>query len=141
MTFNPYLQRIDDQIHSAEPVQLVSLLHRALGERIASARDAIRSGQLHQRSAQISQAIAIVGELAQSLDPQVDPLLAARLCQLYDFLIERLLLANSQQIEAPLDDAQRVAAVLAEAWSGIDSSRLSGRPQPGEEPAQLSLCG
>ncbi|HAX40982.1 MAG TPA: flagellar export chaperone FliS [Bryobacteraceae bacterium] len=141
MMINPYHQRIDEQVHCAEPVQLVSLLHRALGEKITSARDAIRAGQIQQRSAQVSQAIAIVGELAQSLDPQVDPLLAARLCQLYDYLIDRLLLANSQQIEAPLDDALRVATVLAEAWRGIDSARLSGCPHPGEGPAHLSLCG
>lgn len=141
--FNPYLQRLDEEIESAAPTKLISVLYRTLCERIGSARQALQAGQIRERAALISQAIAIVGELSQSLKPEADAQLAERLRQLYSYLIERLLEANAQQVAQPLDDALAVARVLHEGWSGIDATNAAFTGYEHAEPTErhLSYCG
>ena len=141
MHANPYLQRLDEEIHSAGPVELVVILHRALAARICEARDALSAGDAPRRAAAVSQAIAIVGELAQSLRPEAGPALAGRLRSLYAFLVERLLEANANQSHAPLGDALRVASVLAEAWSAISQANAMPQPVSSQEAVHLSCCG
>ncbi|MCL4795999.1 MAG: flagellar protein FliS [Bryobacteraceae bacterium] len=143
MTGNPYLQRVDELVHSAEPVQLVCLLTQALCERIAAARVALRAGDIRSRATEISRAIAIVGELAQSLDPSADFSFSLRLQQVYSFMTERLLASNSEQSEAPLIEAHRVAAILADAWSGIESTTVHSHfnVKGPRDQTRLSFCG
>jgi flagellar secretion chaperone FliS len=146
MTANPYLQRVEEEVHAADPTRLIAMLYQALGERLRTARTAMQAGQIRERAAAISQAVAIVGELAQCLDAEADPQLAARLSQLYDYIIDRLITANSQQIEEPLAEAMDVVSVLAEAWNGIAASGVAA---PAAVPAayadasspRLSYCG
>lgn len=138
---NPYLQRLDEEIHGADPVRLVVILNRALCQRIAEARDALRAGRIRARADAISQAIAILGELARSLQPAAGPAMAASLRSIYGFMVERLLHANSEQLDAPLEEALRVANVLAEAWSGIGQHGAIMQPVREYERAGLSCSG
>lgn len=141
MQNNPYKQRIDEQIHSSAPLQLVVLLNRSLCQRIGQAREAQRAGDIHGRAAAVSRAIAIVGELAQTLKPEAGPELAGTLRELYAFVVERLLQGNAQQLDAPLAEAQRVAEVLAEAWHGIGCEEMPAAVISEAVPAGLSCCG
>lgn len=144
MSANPYEQRVDELVHSAGPVRLVLLLNRALCDRIAGARLAVQSGEVRTRATEISRAIAIIGELSQCLDPSADAELSLRLRQIYTFLLECLLAANGEQSEPPLEEALRVAEILAGAWSSIETLEpppLTAFATGGPEPARLSLCG
>lgn len=138
---NPYLQRLDEEIYCADPIKLVVILNRSLCQRIKDAREALRTGQIHLRADAISQAIAIIGELARSLQPAADPEMTSRLQGIYGFMAERLLHANSEQLDAPLEEVLRVANVLAEAWSGISNPDAMPQPVNDLEPAGLSCSG
>jgi flagellar secretion chaperone FliS len=138
---NPYLQRLDEEIYCADPIKLVVILNRSLCQRIMDAREALSAGQIRARADAISQAIAIIGELAQSLKPAVDPEMASRLQGIYGFMVERLLHANSEQLDAPLEEVLRVANVLVEAWSGISHPDAIPQPVSDFEPAGLSCSG
>lgn len=138
---NPYLQRLDEEIHCADSIRLVVILNRSLCERIMGARAALSAGQTHARAGSISQAIAIIGELARSLKPAADPELAARLQSIYGFMVERLLHANREQLDAPLEEVLRVASVLAEAWTGISHPDALPQPVSEFEPVGLSCSG
>lgn len=141
MQNNPYTQRIDEQIHSAGPVELVAMLNRSLCQRIGQAREAQRAGDMRGRAAAVSRAIAIVGELAQSLRPEAEPELAGTLRELYAFVVDRLLQGNAQQLDAPLAEAQRVAEVLAEAWRELGDAAMPATVITEAIPAGLSCCG
>lgn len=144
MSANPYAQRVDDVVYSAGPVRLILLLNRALCDRIAGARLAIQSREIRTRATEISRAIAIIGELSQCLAPSAEPDLSLRLRQIYSFLLERLIEANVEQSVAPLEEALRVAEILAGAWSGIeslDAPPLTVHAAGGPEATRLSLCG
>lgn len=140
---------MDEELAFAEPTKLTGCLFRALGERIESAASALEAGLIRERATAISQAVAILGELSQTLRPEVDRELTARLQQIYSFLVERVLYANAHQVVAPLREAQRVVSVLEEAWRGIEEVSYPHAQQPsvtGYDPTDagrqpLSYCG
>lgn len=130
MTGNPYQDRIAERILAADPVELVTILLEQLTCAIRDARHALASAQPAQRARAISRAMEITGELAHSLNPSADPLLATRLAQLYDFVLDQLHSAHSLQSDQPLANAERVAQTLLEAWHAIGATRLDAQPSP-----------
>jgi flagellar protein FliS len=124
---DPYFE---SEVLHADPVKLVTLLYRGALEAISAARAALQAGDIPGRSRQILKAWRIVQELRESLNPAQGGEISRQLAELYAWVCQRLLDANTLQSEAPLAEAARVLGTLAEAWHAI-----SGAPQ-GAAPAQ-----
>ncbi|MFZ5928049.1 MAG: flagellar export chaperone FliS [Acidobacteriota bacterium] len=138
MTGNPYRDHLAERVLGADPLELVILLYEELARSIGDARRALAAANPRLRARSISRAMEIVGELAQSVNPSADPQLAARLSQLYTFLLDQLHSAHAHQLDAPLANAERVARTLLEAWQAVRSAQIHS--QPCETPA-VSLAG
>lgn len=116
VTYGDYLE---NEILNAEPIQLVQLMYRGALEALGGARRALASGDIAGRSKLISKASAIINELALSLNRSADPELCQNLVELYDYMLRRLIEANSKQIEEPLAEVGRLMGQLYTAWSEI----------------------
>lgn len=124
-TANPYLQSLDEEILSASPCRLVLLLLRGVRQAATQARQALRDGQVRERSLAISRAIERLGELCRNLDHERGGEISSRLAALYDYMIQRLNEANMCQSEAPLAEVSQLLVPLIEAWSELESAALT----------------
>ena len=112
-------------VESADPHQLVGMLLDGAMDRIAQARGHIAHGNVAAKGVCISKAVAIVGELRNSLDHKVDGGLSQRLESLYEYVTRRLLYAQLHDDVAALDEASRLLAPVRDGWQGIRASYLA----------------
>jgi len=120
MPSNPYARYFEASVLTAEPVELIRILHRSAVESLQDARVHLAGGDIARRSAAISKTMNIVRELSVSVDHESEPLLARRLVELYDYMQRRLLAAHLERSEAPLGEVAALLATLAEAWDHVD---------------------
>ena len=106
----------ENEILTADPMKLVQLLYRGALDAIGSARGYLASGDIKARSTALSKAINIISELVHSLDHSRGGELSQNLVRVYDYTQRLLIEGNSQQIDAPLAEAERLLSTLLEAW-------------------------
>jgi flagellar protein FliS len=90
----------------------------------------LAGGDIAARSGSISKACQLIGELAGALDAQRGGEIAARLAQLYDYILRRLLEANLRQKDEPLAEVLSLLVTLGEGWEGIRSAPRAAEPVP-----------
>jgi flagellar secretion chaperone FliS len=120
---------LESRVLSADPVQLVNLLYQACIQAVRDARYHLERGEIGLRSQAINKACEIVMELNAVLDRERGGEIAARLLQLYDYMLGRLLAANMQQSDPPLAEVLSLLATLGEAWQGVCPP--AAEPAPG----------
>jgi flagellar protein FliS len=116
MRTNRYQDNLDHEVSAASPVRLIQLLYRGALDSIASARRHLKSGDIRGRSRAISKAMAIVTELALSLDHRSGGDLSKNLAELYAYAETLLIKANTEQSDRPLAEAELLLSTLLEAW-------------------------
>jgi flagellar protein FliS len=119
MSFYARQAYLETQIMQADPLELVRLLYKGAIEAVGKAREHLRSGRISERSHQVSRAIEILAELSHSLNLEQGGSVAQNLARLYDYMVQRLVDANIQQVEAPLEEVERLLATLYEAWTQV----------------------
>ena len=144
MRSNPYQAYVEDEIMTADPVKLVQMLYRGALEAVRDARAKLAMADIKGRSAAVTKAVEILGELSSSLDHERGGELSANLAALYDFAQRRLLAGNQEQADQPLAEAERVLQTLGEAWIGLegvsDATAKLGRPAAQSERVPLSCA-
>lgn len=138
MATNAWQAYQETEIASADGLELVELLYRAAVEAVQRARAHVRQGEIAGRSRQITRASAILSELAGALDFERGGELSRNLAALYAYAQERLVEANTRQIEAPLAEVELLLSTLLDGWR--DCRRLAGSAPPasGAEYAPLA---
>jgi flagellar protein FliS len=87
---------------------------------IAAARGAIGRADIAAKGRAISKAVRLIEEgLLAPLDLVAGGPLAANLSDLYQYLVQRLTLANLKSDDAVLAECARLVEVLREGWDGI----------------------
>jgi flagellar protein FliS len=146
MRTNGYQNYFDDEVLAANPLKLVQLLYRGALDSIASARRFLRSGDIPSRSRAVSKTMMIVTELSLSLNRRAGGEFSQTLADLYDYVQKLLIQANSQQIEPPLIEAERLLSTLLEAWMQCEPAEQKGADQlqptaqhPMDEPVRCAF--
>ena len=116
MPTNRYQDHLEDEILTANPVQLIQLLYRGALDSITSARRYLKLGDIRARSRAISKAMAIVTELSLSLDHTTGGDLSKNLAELYAYAEKLLIEANVEQSDPPVAEAERLLSTLLEGW-------------------------
>ena len=116
---NAYLRT---QVQSSTPLERVVMLYDAAIRALDGAREAMTQHDLLARRAAISRLIAIVTELQNTLDLERGGKIAADLDRLYDYVLTRILDAQTTQQPQGLDEARRVLEPLRDAWQAIAAS-------------------
>jgi flagellar secretion chaperone FliS len=120
-------------VQSQSPVELVVLLYDGMLRFMRAAAEAIERNDLPAKGAALSRALAVVGELQNSLNTQQGQDVAAGLDNLYTYVTGRLTDANIKNDSTPVHESIRLMAPLREAWATIASPALC-RGGSGEQP-------
>ncbi len=100
---------IEAQVSDANPHRLIQLLMQGGLERLAQARGAMEQEQIPEKGILIGKAIGIIGGLREALDSERGGELAGNLDRLYEYMIARLVEANTSNDTSLLDE---VSALL-----------------------------
>jgi flagellar protein FliS len=125
MFSNPYEGQLEQQVLSAEPVELIAIVYDHLIAAIEEARTHLRSGDRAARTRCINKAFGLLGELAQSVDVHQGGEIARNLRRLYGFVGNRLVQAQSYQLEQPLIESLRTLEPLRDAWKALGFTRAA----------------
>lgn len=111
--------KVQSSVTDASPHRLVQMLFEGALERIAQAKGAMARNEIARKGELINKAINIVGGLSGSLNDNEGGELAANLDSLYDYIMRRLVQANSENDPAILDECGRLLGELKASWDGI----------------------
>ncbi len=118
---------VETGVAAADPHKLILMLFDGTLAAISNARLAMGRSEVAAKGAAISKAIAIVdGGLKASLDVRAGGELAERLSALYDYMLQRLLVANLRNDMAALDEVTRLLNELRGAWAQIGRTAGAG---------------
>lgn len=115
----------------ATPHGLVLLLFEGVRVALDEARAQMELKQIVAKGAAISKAVEIIDcGLKPSLDLDRGGRIAEQLFSLYEFMVERLTLANLRNEPAHLEVVGRLLAEIEGAWRQIGPQAQSGMPSP-----------
>lgn len=111
---------LESGITAADPHKLISMLYQGALLAIANAKNGILRKDIAAKGKAISHAILIIDSgLNASLNKEVGGDLALNLAALYDYMSQRLLVANLNNDMEALDEVARLLSDLKGAWETI----------------------
>ena len=126
---------LDTSVTSADPHKLILLLYQGALLAISSAKNQMLRKEIAAKGKSISHAILIIDSgLKSSLDKNAGGDLAQNLSALYDYMNQRLLIANLKNDTAALDEVSRLLADLKMAWEEIRPAVVSAQPEASTQP-------
>lgn len=132
---------LESKVSSADPHKLILMLYQGAILAIALAKEQIRRKEIAAKGASISKAIMIIDEgLKASLDKNVGGGLAQNLSALYDYMNQRLLIANLKNDTRILDEVSNLLTDLKGAWESIGqtaSAVANLLPMPARTPGMV----
>lgn len=103
----------------ASPHRLVQMLMEGALERIVLAKASMKRNEIAMKGQSIGLAIHIVGGLQGSLNQEAGGKIAENLNNLYDYMVSRLLVANSQNDESILDEVSGLMIEIKMGWDAM----------------------
>lgn len=130
---------MESSVLAADPHKLILLLYQGALTAISSAKNQILRKEISAKGKSISHAIAIIDNgLKASLDKNAGGELAQNLSALYDYMSQRLLIANLKNDPAVLDEVSGLLADLKGAWEEIRPEVLSKQHDTAAQPPQAA---
>lgn len=106
-------------VADADPHTMVLMLMDAALERMATARGCIERRETARQAALLHSCVTIVAELRGSLNLNEGGTLAQNLSDLYEYMIRRLMLANSSVDAGLVNEVMRLLDEIRSAWVAI----------------------
>jgi flagellar protein FliS len=110
---------VNSAVMGASPHRLVQMLMEGALERIAVAKVGMASNEIAIKGQNIGVAINIVGGLQGALNNEAGGEIAGNLNNLYDYMVSRLLVANSQNDENILDEVSGLMVEIKMGWDAM----------------------
>lgn len=127
---------VETSMHTIDKHQIVSLLFDGLMESLGTARGALARQDVPAKCAAVSKALRILQEgLTTGLDKVDGGELASNLESLYDYCVNRLILANARNDDAIFQEVQRLIESVAQAWKSMNQNKALPQNQIVREPA------
>lgn len=112
---------VETGVTSASPHKLIVMLFDGAILSVATALQHMKSGNIPAKGQSITKAISIIEDgLRLSLDKKAGGSIALNLDALYEYMTNRLLMANLQNDLQKLEEVQRLLLDLKDAWVSID---------------------
>jgi flagellar protein FliS len=116
---------IESGVAAADPHKLILMLYQGAMLAIASGKNQMLRKQIAAKGASISKAIKIIDEgLKACLDVKAGGEIGQNLFDLYDYMNQRLLIANLKNDAAILDEVSGLLRELKDAWESISPTAL-----------------
>lgn len=106
-------------VEAASPHRLIQMLLIGALDKIAIAKGAMLKKDIPAKGENISWAISIIDSLRASLNHEIGGELASNLSALYEYMGQRLLLANAHNDPAILDEVATLIHQIKAGWDGI----------------------
>jgi len=110
---------VHSSIMDASPHRLIQMLMEGALEKIALAKGNMANDNIASKGENISKGIAIIGGLKSSLNKDAGGALAENLSHLYDYMANRLVVANLLNDASILDEVAGLMAEIKTGWDGI----------------------
>ena len=117
----------DMQVSTSSPEQILLMLYDGAVKFTRMAMDRLENGDVAGKGLYIGKAQAIVAELMNTLDHEVGGEMAARLEQLYIYLIDEYVAANRGNALRSLENALGILTTLRDAWAEAVEREKPGR--------------
>ena len=126
---------LETSVAAADPHKLILLLYQGALLAISSAKNQMLRKEIAAKGKSISHAILIIDAgLKSSLDKNAGGELAQNLSALYDYMNQRLLIANLKNDTAALDEVSGLLTDLKGAWEEIRPAVMSAQPDTTSRP-------
>ena len=114
---------VETGVESANPHKLILMLFEGVQEALAKARLHIRHNEIAKKGEMLSKAIMIIDHgLKASLDMNAGGELALHLQALYDYMTNRLLIANLNNDIEIINEVSKLLNELHDAWKAIENT-------------------
>jgi flagellar secretion chaperone FliS len=110
---------INSAVLGASPHRLIQMLMEGVLEQIAVAKKGVVINEIALKSHSIGRAIDIIGGLQGALNKEAGGEIAENLDSLYDYMVRRLLVANTQNDETILDEVTNLMLQIKMGWDGM----------------------
>lgn len=125
---------------SASPQKLIVMLYDGAVTSLLCAKAALAKGDVAERDAAISKAISIIEQgLRPALDSDAGGEIVQSLLAVYDYVVNRLLLANLKGDTASLDEAMALLCELKGAWEALERRTRRVQGARGERSSRTDL--
>lgn len=122
---------IETGVVAASPHKLIVMLFDGALAALATALQHMKAGNIPGKGQSLSKAIAIIDSgLRASLDHKAGGEIAVNLDALYEYMSNRLMLANLNNQAEIIEEVQRLLQDLRSAWEAI----APVAPQPAQQP-------
>ena len=108
-----------DNVADADPHQLIKIIFKHILANIAIASGAISRNEIENKGKCLTKAIALVGELQDSLDMEQGGEISTGLFDLYDYIVRCLVQANLDNDCDKLDEVKSLITEVKEGWDSI----------------------
>jgi len=112
-----------DNVADADPHQLISIIFKHILANVAIASGAIDRSETENKGKCLTKAIALVGELQDSLDMEQGGEISTNLFDLYDYIIRCLVQANISNDTKKLDEVKNLVTEIKEGWDAIPAEK------------------
>ena len=117
------------EVNTSDRVKVISMLYDGAINFIRVARKRMELGDIAGKGLYIGKASSVVGELLSSLNMEAGGDIAKNLSRLYDFVMDRLIIANMKNDEKALDEAEKVLDLLRSAWKDLGKNNTEIIPK------------
>ncbi len=107
------------EINSSNKFQLVSMLYEGAVRFMSMAKGAIENRDLVGKAQSLDRALAILGELQNTLNVEEGGEIAHQLDRLYTYMIERVLESSAKLDAQPLTEVIKLLRILNSAWAEV----------------------
>lgn len=126
-------------VENADPHRLIQMLINGALEKITIAKAQMQRGETQGKVTHISWAIDIISALQGCLDLETGGEVASNLDALYEYMLQRLLEANTYNNEEYLDEVMKLLGNIKEGWDAIRSEVTSSATTETDVDEEMSL--
>jgi len=110
---------VASELDYASPYRIIQMLMEGVLAKIAAAKGCLVRQDVAEKGRQIVWAIDIINGLRESLDMEKGGEISQNLDALYEYMLQKLLEANSKNDIALLDEVSRLMKEIKDGWDNI----------------------
>ncbi len=117
---------VESGVESADPHKLILMLFEGAQQALAKAKLHMQYNEIAAKGAMISKAIMIIDHgLKASLDMEAGGEISENLFSLYEYMVQRLLVANLENDPEIINEVNKLLYELYEAWEMIGKNKTT----------------
>ncbi len=119
LSIRQYQRVSTNNVADADPHTLISLVLQHTIGNLAASKGAISQKNIEAKNKALTKAIALIGELQDSLDMEKGGEVSENLAALYNYMVRRITQANMENSSEMIDEVIELVSNIKEGWDAI----------------------